>query len=133
MKLRAHHILCIQGYMGNGYNENFTKNMDSIVNHLKLNPKSKITIIDSIDCICSECPNNINNTHCQTQHKVKTLDSNIINSLKLKKNKTYTYNEILEILTNNLSIETFNHICSTCQWFKYGYCNDAMFKLLKVK
>lgn len=133
MKLRAHHILCIQGYIGNGYDENFTNNMDNIVNHLNLNPKSKIIIIDSMDCICSKCPNNINNTHCQTQNKVKTLDSNVINLLNIEKNKPYAYDEILEILTKNLSINKFNNICNTCQWFEYGYCKDAISKLLKVK
>ncbi len=132
MKLRAHHILCIQGYVGNGYDENFTHNMDTIVKHLKSNPKAKITIIDSIDCICYKCPNNINNTHCQMQDKVKTLDSNVINSLNIEKNKTYTYNELLEILINNLSIDKFNHICNTCQWFKYDYCKNALSKLLKI-
>ncbi|WFD09337.1 DUF1284 domain-containing protein [Tepidibacter hydrothermalis] len=132
MKLRAHHILCIQGYMGNGYDKNFTNNMDQIVKHLKSNPKSKVTIIDSIDCICSKCPNTINNTHCQTQDKVKTLDLNVINLLNIQKNKTYTYDDILDILSTNLSIDKFNRICSNCQWFEYGYCKDALSKLLKI-
>ncbi|CAH2212545.1 DUF1284 domain-containing protein [Tepidibacter aestuarii] len=132
MKLRAHHIFCIQGYIGKGYDEDFTHNMDKIVKHLKSNPKAKITITDSIDCICSKCPNNINNSNCQTQDKVTALDSKVIDLLNLEKDKTYTYNELLEILKNNLSIEKFSRICSSCQWFEYGYCKEAMSKLLKM-
>lgn len=35
IKLRPHHLLCTQGYSGNGYSDNFVKNMDYITEMLR--------------------------------------------------------------------------------------------------
>ncbi|WP_263641218.1 hypothetical protein [Methanobrevibacter arboriphilus] len=33
--LRGHHLLCLQGYQGYGYDDNFKKNIETIISILK--------------------------------------------------------------------------------------------------
>ncbi|SHK53242.1 DUF1284 domain-containing protein [Tepidibacter formicigenes] len=126
--LRAHHLLCIQGYQGKGYSNEFINNMNKIVNILKNNLDTKIKIISKTDFICSKCPSNIGNGLCKSETKVHSLDSKTLEILDLKKNQIYVYKEILSIIKKNLTLEKFQYICKNCEWFKYGYCEKGLFE-----
>ena len=54
--LRGHHLLCLQGFQGYGYDENFVKNMTEINRQRKL-ADTTIALTDSPDDICKSCPN----------------------------------------------------------------------------
>ncbi|WP_333861788.1 DUF1284 domain-containing protein [Clostridium sp.] len=126
LTLRAHHLLCIQGYKGYGYSKNFTANMDKIVYQLKKDTFTKINVTASVDEICSCCPNNTKEKLCQYEIKIKFLDKNTLNLLNLKSNQTYTYEHILNIIHEKINHKNFENICSTCKWFKYGYCQKGL-------
>ena len=57
-KIHPHHLLCILGYRGLGYNENFTSNMTKIVKDLRSNPNTIINVSPEADDICIACPYN---------------------------------------------------------------------------
>lgn len=57
MKLRPHHLMCIQSYVGKGYDEDFVKVMDKITYELRNNKEYLINIVFSTDDICVACPN----------------------------------------------------------------------------
>jgi len=61
MKIRAHHLLCIQGFQGYGYSEEFTENMSKVIQNLKSFPDHKIQITTCCDVLCACCPHNIGN------------------------------------------------------------------------
>lgn len=123
--LRAHHLLCIQGYEGNGYSSEFTKNMDGVVSTLSDNTYVKIVM--TVDDICEKCPHKLENSTCKSQEKVFEFDLKILNELKLIVNRTYLYKDILNSIRENLSYEKFQEICGSCQWFHYGYCKNGIF------
>lgn len=123
--LRAHHLLCIQGYEGNGYSSKFTKNMDRVVNTLSDNTYIKIVTV--VDDICEKCPHKLKNDTCKSQEKVFEFDIKVLNELKLISNRTYLYKDILNSIRENLSYEKFQEICGSCQWFHYGYCKSGIF------
>lgn len=70
--LRGHHLLCLQGYQGYGYDKKFRKNMDNIFHKLNINDinkvnkintnnkkhiiKPKIILTDNPDDLCAYCP-----------------------------------------------------------------------------
>ena len=58
--LRGHHLLCLQGFQGYGYDENFVKNMAEINQSRKLDDTT-ISITNEADDICKACPNLKNN------------------------------------------------------------------------
>lgn len=49
--LRPHHGLCIHFYEGKGYNEEFTKKMDALINQIQRNPRDGNSIAYSCGCI----------------------------------------------------------------------------------
>lgn len=123
--LRAHHLLCIQGYEGNGYSFEFTKNMDKVVNTLSDN--TYIKIVTAVDDICIKCPHKLNGDTCKSQEKVFELDFKVLNELNLIANRIYLYKDVLNSIKENLSYKKFQEICGSCQWFIYGYCKNGIF------
>jgi len=127
LKLRCHHLLCIQGYVGKGYDKNFTKNMDSIVKYLKKHPLNKIKIICGVDDICALCPNKISDNVCITNNKVLTLDHKLLKILNLDLNMEYSYKYLVHCIYKYLDRNKFKELCKLCQWFKFGYCEKRLF------
>ncbi|EYE89368.1 hypothetical protein Q428_02760 [Fervidicella metallireducens AeB] len=130
--LRPHHILCIQGYRGKGYNEEFVSNMNEIVYLLKNNPSTRIKLITKTDSICKYCPSNIGEGLCKFQNKVADLDEKTLLNLSLKKEHEYIYSDILSYIKENLTLEKFESICKECEWYKFGYCLDGLFKFNEI-
>lgn len=53
--LRGHHLLCLKGFQGYGYDENFTKNMIDVNSKRKME-NTTITLTNSPDDVCKACP-----------------------------------------------------------------------------
>ncbi len=56
IRIRAHHLLYIQGFQGYGYSSEFVTHIERIDSFLKSNPYHKLQIIVETDEICSKCP-----------------------------------------------------------------------------
>ncbi|KGN02153.1 hypothetical protein Z969_06940 [Clostridium novyi A str. 4570] len=128
LNLRAHHLFCIQGYLGNGYSEKFTKNMDKIVEKLKANPNITLKVINKVDDVCRCCPNKLENNLCESQEKVNNLDLKVLEFLKIEPNREYVYEELVKYIKENLTYDTFYDICKNCGWFTMGYCKSQLFR-----
>lgn len=122
--LRPHHINCIFFYKGLGYSEDFVKGMNSILKLIKENSKVKIKLIVKCDNLCDNCPNMQSNNVCITKENVAKLDYNTLQIYNLKENQEYTFNEIINTIYKNFNSNKFHKICSSCNWYKVGVCND---------
>lgn len=123
IKLRPHHILCIQNYKGKGYSLEFTENMDKIVGKLKNNSREKIKITFSTDDVCDKCPNKQGEDLCISNYKVKLIDNRVIKYLDLKED-VYKYDYLVELLKEIIDKESFGDICGQCEWYKKGICKE---------
>lgn len=114
--LRGHHLLCLQGFQGYGYSEDFTKNMTKI-NDLRKLGETTISITDYADDICKYCPNLKDNQCMDENHnaRIVEMDGNVLD--KIDKNKEYNsldlFEKIGEIFTTKKSVE---NICFNCIW-----------------
>ncbi|HBC96104.1 MAG TPA: DUF1284 domain-containing protein [Clostridium sp.] len=124
--LRAHHIFCIQGYIGKGYSKDFVKNMDKVVN--SLNPDALVKIVTEADDLCSKCPHMLKDHHCDSQAKISFLDASSLKTLTIKPNYIYKYRDLLDALNKNLTFKNFRETCAVCSWFSCGYCKNGLFK-----
>jgi len=118
MKLRAHHLLCIRAFKGNGYSKRFIKNMKRIIKKLKNN--EEIEIVKGVDDVCLACPEKYEH-HCPSESKVKKIDSKVMLLLNLKFEKQH-YIHIDKAILENLTKEIFNKICHDCEWKKSNLC-----------
>lgn len=115
IKIRPHHLLCLQFYVGRGYNENFVNNLNDIISNLNSN-NYEIILVDGNDDICKCCPNLINNV-CKDINKVKEYDKNILNLSHLDY-KQYKYDKVKDIIKRNIidANINLNIICKNCCW-----------------
>lgn len=56
IRLRPHHLLCVQGYRGKGYDDRFRETMGRIARALAEDPGMPVTVTDGPDDICAACP-----------------------------------------------------------------------------
>ncbi|MDD2643185.1 MAG: DUF1284 domain-containing protein [Methanobacteriaceae archaeon] len=118
IKLRAHHLLCIQGYQGYGYSDEFVKNMDHIVEILK-NNNNLVVLCNSADDICKFCPNLNEDGFCkdfQTNEDIVLMDEIILSKIK-NSEKEFLTSELFEEINNIFNSEdSVKTICGDCGW-----------------
>ncbi len=99
MKIRAHHILCMQGFQGYGYSALFSKNMSEIIIELKDNPDKDIKIITECDEICKCCPHKKHDI-CKnfiSNFMIKILDKKVLKKLKIESGSSIKAKDIKSI------------------------------------
>ena len=120
MKIRAHHLLCMQGFQGYGYSEDFTKNMAEIIEILQNFPKRKIEIIAGSDVICACCPYDINGTCQESQgsnEKIMSMDVKVLKKLEIPPGSVFEAEEIFNIINKKLKTHLdVKEICGDCRW-----------------
>ncbi len=130
MRLRFHHLLCILGFRGLGYDEKFIKGMERVVQKIKDNPNLEIELIKGCDNICAACPFNIEglceNEAIGGEEKVRGRDSEVAGRLNLKAEDILTIKEIMDLLKKKIKPGDLSVICKDCPWLKMGYCEEGL-------
>ena len=116
LNLRGHHLLCLKGFQGYGYDENFVMNMTEI-NSKRKEPDTTISLKDQPDDICSACPN-LKDGICEDENQNKriiSMDREVLK--KLDPSKEYgsieLFNKMDEIFNTQ---ESVSKICFNCKW-----------------
>jgi len=116
--LRAHHLLCLQGFQGYGYSKKFVKNMAQIF--AKMKSDTSLKIIAKPDDVCSACPhnkNNLCNKNNDAGNSIREFDQEVVRKLDLSIGKRYEakplFNRVKKVLNNEVIIED---LCSDCDW-----------------
>ncbi len=116
IKLRGHHLLCLLGFQGYGYSEDFVFNMTQI-NEKRKSKDCIITLTNEADDICSSCPN-LKNNFCENEKQneiIVEMDNEILshfdskrkyNSLELFKEVSLKYN----------TLKSVENVCNNCKW-----------------
>ena len=122
LKIRVHHLLCMQGFQGKGYNDSFVKNMSKIVNSLRNDKTQKVQLVADVDNICSACPNNKNSiclAKSVTNNDEKiSKEIKLIKALCLKKGEIYSIDYLFETVNRKINTkeEAINLYCKSCCW-----------------
>jgi hypothetical protein len=116
INLRGHHLLCLKGFQGYGYDEGFVENMTSINSQRKL-PETTISLCDSADDICSNCPNLIDGI-CENEaqnERIVSMDREVLKKLDGTKEheSIELFDKVDEIFNTR---ESVSEICFNCKW-----------------
>lgn len=118
LRLRAHHFLCMQGFQGYGYSDDFVKNMTEVVKYLKKNEGSNIILVDECDDICRACPRNANGK-CKDSDKVHTIDKKVLEKLNLQAGKEICPGDLIAMINRRLkNKKEVQDVCGECSWHK---------------
>lgn len=115
-KIRAHHLMCIQGFCGHGYSKRFVQNMYKIINELKDN--TTVTVINKTDDICKACKYSKNGKcmrNSQSNSIVKNMDNTLLKISKLKSGTSKSYKELISLI-NSIKPSEIKKICGKCDW-----------------
>lgn len=133
MRLRLHHLLCIFGFRGLGYDEKFIKGMERVIQKIKDNPTLEIELIKGCDDICRACPFNINglceNEAVGGEERVRERDRQVAGRLDLKAEDILTIKEVLDSVKKKIKPGDLSVICKDCPWLKMGYCAEGLKKI----
>ena len=115
--LRAHHLVCMQYYVGKGYSALFTQNMDRVVAHLKLHARQPlIQIVEGCDGLCRSCPHRREGA-CAKEMIVRAKDDAYVKALDVQMGQRYSYQLIADRVQQCITRAVFNRICANCEWF----------------
>jgi hypothetical protein len=56
LRLRAHHLGCVLGFAGHGYDGPFTANLAAVAARVRDDPDLPILVVDGMDDVCGPCP-----------------------------------------------------------------------------
>ncbi len=118
ISIRAHHLLCMQGFQGYGYNQSFTENMTKITEKLRKNPSTFLKIASGPDSICQYCPH-YSNGKCDmdltSESRIRAMDDLLLRKFDIQEGDILSWSEV-KSLTTNLSRNEINEICGGCFW-----------------
>ncbi|MDI6644316.1 MAG: DUF1284 domain-containing protein [Methanobacteriaceae archaeon] len=120
IKIRAHHLLCIQGFQGYGYSREFEENMWQIIDNLNATDLSYVKITSECDDICYKCPHNQDNTCNESslsKSHVVDMDRIVLEKIRVDEGfigKSSVIFEKVNSIFNN--IKNLQEVCSKCFW-----------------
>jgi uncharacterized protein len=121
MKIRAHHLCCMQGFQGYGYSPAFVANMRTVISDIKTSSSRPIELVSECDAICISCPNK---TECSTlksihSHRIKNMDLVVMRKLNIKEGTVMEAKEAFKLINSKLNnASDVEDVCETCKWKK---------------
>jgi hypothetical protein len=120
MKIRGHHLLCLLGFQGLGYNPEFIRRMEEVRTALEKGPIFPIKVVAEGDDICSVC-SYYQAGKCRkgkfSAKRTEESDRKIIKALGLKKDQVIESSRVISLIREKLG--TFSElvkICGKCDW-----------------
>ncbi len=132
LEIRAHHLLCILGFRGLGYSQEFIVKMGKVVKELDTNATLPITIIAECDVICASCPHNQGNKclkEADSEAKVKNRDLEVLRRLGFQVGAQMPAAEVWTRIRVKLTLRDVAEICQCCEWLKFGHCAQGLARL----
>ena len=118
LRLRPHHMICLQHYAGRGYDDAFAAHMDGIARRLGAGG-ILVELTDGDDDVCAKCPNLVGGL-CLSQEKVDRLDARWLEASGLRIGNRLSWEEVCRVTAPLLaSPALFRRICGECVWFSF--------------
>ena len=117
IRIRPHHLLCIQGFQGYGYTIDFISHMERTISFLKSNLFYNLQIVVGSDVLCSQCPHDVDG-RCNkgSLDEINKVDRLVIEKANLDLRHIYTISEAFDTVNKNLNHDHIVSICSGCSW-----------------
>jgi len=120
LRIRAHHLLCLQGFQGYGYDAAFVANMHRVLRQIRSGGDCVLQIVDHCDAICACCPHNKQQV-CRRQvdsaAKTADLDHRVFKKLGLAPGQSLPADQAFSLVQDRLkSAGDVKELCGQCRW-----------------
>lgn len=117
IKIRPHHGLCAEFFVGKGYSGEFTENMAATLKALAENNPQIVPKADT-DLICGHCPNNAGN-FCKSGKKVLRYDKRVLELCGIAEGTVLFWEEYRRLLREKIiGAGRLEEVCGDCQWYE---------------
>ncbi|MBM4386117.1 MAG: DUF1284 domain-containing protein [Deltaproteobacteria bacterium] len=122
IKLRPHHLFCVQGFNGYGYDDAFKRNMREIHDRV-VEGNESFVVVERGDDICAKCPHLKDNTCANdrtTDGEVMEHDAKLMRILDFEFGREMTLKDLMDYLEKNGGrFMKIRRICNACSWREY--------------
>lgn len=129
IRLRAHHLLCIHGFRGQGYSPLFVANMARLVDRLGASPETPVRIVSGADDVCSACPHMSDGICNRPDQSVDEIDQRVRAALGFDEDHTGSWSSILDTIRDRIDPFRLEDVCSGCRWLDLDYCTTGLTEL----
>ncbi len=117
LRLRGHHLICLHFFNGEGYDEHFINNLESV---LKRAGNEEITVCSGADDVCTSCLH-LKNVGCRytdnAEEEITEMDQKAISLLDLSVSGRVSWN-VLSSRVNEILPLWYKLYCGECDWRK---------------
>ncbi|MHC5009888.1 MAG: DUF1284 domain-containing protein [Planctomycetota bacterium] len=129
IEIRAHSLLCLQGFRGEGYSSAFVARMGEIHHRLRTDPEQPVRILVSPDELCAACPHLEHGcTLGGPGHEahMRAQDEAVLARLDLQPDSVHPWQTVLERIRMHVRGGDLPAICTTCPWLPLGWCAEGI-------
>lgn len=128
--IRAHSLLCLQGFRGSGYSEAFVAEMRAVHTALATDPDTPVRVLTSPDRLCAACPN-LESGGCHLggpghEDHMRAQDQEVLARLWLTEGDVLPWGRVLERIARSVAGADLPGICTTCPWLSLGWCAEGI-------
>jgi len=128
VRIRAHNLLCIQGFVGKGYSPEFVSNMSAVI--AALGDASVVTVIAEPDVLCQACPNLAENgcaLHGDgSEQGIVRQDRDVMARLAIEEGSALDWRTIVNRIARSIHPDDLDDICGECPWLPLGVCKKGL-------
>ncbi len=129
--IRAHSILCLLGFRGEGYSEAFVARMEDLHAVLEEDPEQTIELRAAPGTLCAVCPHHHRRAGCTLggpdhEAHIRLQDAAVLARLGLEAGTVLPWREVLALVHTRLSGDDLPSLCTTCPWLALGWCAEGI-------
>jgi uncharacterized protein len=133
IRLRAHTLLCLQGFRGMGYSREFVQNLSEIHQTLSRDQDTQVEVLDSPDAVCGACPHRqvsgCSLNGAQSEDDMHAQDHAVMALLGVQPGNRLSWREVLQRIQASVTGDSLPDICGRCRWLPLGYCKEGIDRL----
>jgi uncharacterized protein len=123
VRLRHHHLVCMQNFVGKGYDEHFVANMRQVIEDLR-GPGAIAHLEIGCDDICSCCPNR-DGPLCRDEVSVIGKDRSVARFLGIPERTEVDASAVIDHVRERMQgLDDIRSLCGECDWA--DLCNERM-------
>ncbi len=140
IRIRAHHLLCLQGFQGFGYSEEFIAQMRRVHRLLRMKPDTDIQVLIGADILCEHCPHHYRGRctiddpedqpiETDTPDQAVLKDRRTLSWLELENESVQLWGQVVYKVGRLVDSTAMNALCRECKWREEDYCANALDEL----
>ncbi len=120
IRLRGHHLGCVRGFAGHGYDPAFTDCLAAIASALSADPAHPVLVVEGVDDVCAPCPHR-DGPRCardpSADAAVRAHDAAFLHALSLVPGDVVTPASVRDRIERSPALrEALRDACAVCPW-----------------